>query len=105
MQEQVAAKNKLWYLHSGYSKHMIRDTSLLITINEKHERFVTYGDNNKGRILGSGNIGDKDTLLTKDVLLIEGLKRNLLSISQLCDKGFQVTFEPQICLISSIGSR
>jgi len=53
---------------------------------------------NKGRILGSGNIGDKDTLIIKDMLLVKGL--NLLSINQPCDKGFQVTFELEICLIS-----
>jgi len=29
----------------------------------------------------------------QDVLLVEGLKHNLLSISQLCDKGLEVTFE------------
>jgi len=33
------------------------------------------------------------------VLLVEGLKHNLISISQLCDKGFKVVFEPNHCLI------
>jgi len=33
------------------------------------------------------------------VLLVEGLKHNLISISQLCDKGFKVMFEPNSCLI------
>jgi len=67
--------------------------------------FVTYGDNNKGWMLGSRDIGDKDSLIIKDGLLVEGLTHNLLSISQLCDKGFQVTFEPEICLISHVSSR
>jgi len=62
-------------------------------------------DNNKGGILGSGDIGDKDSLIIKDVLLVKRMKHNLLSINQLCDKGFQVTFELEIYLIFSVGSR
>jgi len=79
--------------------------SLLTSFIEKHGGFVTYGDNNKGMIVGSGNIGVKGTLLIKDVLLVEGLKHNLVSINLLCDKVFQVTFQPEICLISSTYSR
>jgi len=33
------------------------------------------------------------------VILIEGLKHNLISISQICEKGFKVVFEPSHCLI------
>ena len=36
------------------------------------------------------------------MLLVEGLKHNLISISQLCDKGFEVVFEPNHCLIYDI---
>ena len=39
------------------------------------------------------------------MVLVEGLKHNLLSISQLCDKGLEVTFQIEICLISSRDSR
>jgi len=31
---------------------------------------------------------------------VEGLKHNLLSISQLCDKGYKITFEPAKCLLT-----
>jgi len=33
------------------------------------------------------------------VLLVEGLKHSLLSISQLCDRGYKITFEPEQCTI------
>ena len=36
---------------------------------------------------------------SRNVLLVEGLKHNLISISQLCDKGFKVMFDPNSCLI------
>ena len=81
-----------WYLDSGCSKHMIGDKSKFLSISFKQEGHVTYGDNNKGRILGRGSIRDKDILIIHDVLYVEGLKHNLLSISQLCEKGYQVIF-------------
>jgi len=65
----------------------------------KEEGFVTYRDNNKGRILGNRVIGNESSFNIKNVLLEEGLKYNLISISQLCDKGFKVMFEPNTCFI------
>jgi len=58
-------------------------------------------DNNRGRILDVGVIRGDDDVIIKDVLLVEGLKHNLLSISQLCDKGYKITFEPDLCLIAN----
>jgi len=88
-----------WYLDSGCSKHLIGDKSKFVSITFKQEGHVTYGDNNKERILGRGSIGDKDILIIHDVLFVEGLKHNLLSISQLCDKGYQVIFKTNSCKI------
>ena len=34
----------------------------------------------------------KDNVIIEEVALVDGLKHNLLSISQLCDKGNSVTF-------------
>ena len=90
---------QLWYLDSGCSKHMTGDKSQFVNITFKQEGHVTYGDNNKGRILGRGSIGDKSNLLIHDVLYVEGLKHNLISISQLCDKGYQVIFKQNSCEI------
>ena len=39
-------------------------------------------------------------MIIKDMLLVDGLKHNLLSISQLYDKGYKITFEPDLCLIA-----
>ena len=65
----------------------------------KAKGFVTYGDNNKGRILGKGKVGAPPFTSIEDVLYVEGLKHNLLSISQLCDKGFKIKFTKDECLI------
>ena len=47
------------YLDSGYSGHMTGDKSKFAKLELKEEGFVTYGDNNKGRILGSGVISNE----------------------------------------------
>jgi len=65
----------------------------------KAKGYVTYGDNNKGRILGIGKVGAPNFISIEDVLYVEGLKHNLLSISQLCDKGFKIRFTKDECLI------
>ena len=62
---------------------------------------MTYGDNNRGRILGKGNVGTKGSTLIEHVLYVEGLKHSLLSISQLCDKGYHINFETNKCTISN----
>jgi len=71
-----------------------------INLEMRQEGFVTYGDNNKGRILGRGDVGSHDSIIIKDVLLVDGLKHNLLNITQLCDKSYKVTFKPDLRLIS-----
>jgi len=78
---------------------MTSDKSKFAKLELKDEVFVTYGDNNKGRILGSGVISNRASFNIHNMLLVEGLKHNLISISQLCDKGFKVVFEPYHCLI------
>jgi len=65
----------------------------------KQEGHGTYGDNNKGKILGKGTIGNENSFLIHDVLYVKGLKHNLLSISQLCERGYQVTFRTNTCEI------
>jgi len=39
--------------------------------------------------------------LIENVLLVDGLKHDLLSISQLCDKGFRVMFDKKNCIIEN----
>jgi len=52
-----------------------------------------------GRILGEGNLGNQHKTQIKNVLYVNGLKHNLLSISQLCDKGFKIEFNKNCCPI------
>jgi len=81
---------------------MTGDKSKFAKLELKQEGFVTYGDNNKGRILGSGVISNGASFNIHNMLLVEGLKHNLISISQLCNKGFKVVFEPNHYLIYDV---
>ena len=56
---------------------------------------VTFGNNAKGKIIGIKEISNPQSLSIHYVLLIDGLKHNLLSISQLCDMRSKVTFYPK----------
>ncbi|XP_050914601.1 uncharacterized protein LOC127129463 [Lathyrus oleraceus] len=95
----LESTSNLWYLDSGCSKHMTRDINKFSNLKLKAKGFVTYGDNNKGKILGKGIVGAPPFTSIEDVLYVEGLKHNLLSISQLCDKGFKIKFTKDECLI------
>ena len=54
---------------------------------------VTFGNDNSSKVLGKGTVtlGSKNAT-TKDVLLIENMRHNLLSVSQMCDQGHVLTF-------------
>ena len=72
---------------------MTRDESKFAFLTKRKGGYVTFRDNSKGRIIGQDNIGNGTSSLIESVLLVDGLKHNLLSIIQLCDKGFKVIFE------------
>ncbi|KAH1082313.1 hypothetical protein J1N35_022074 [Gossypium stocksii] len=74
-----------WYLDSGCSRHMTIDSSHFKELMPKNGGEVTFGDNSKGLIEGTGSIGISSFTFIKNVLYVNGLKHNLLSISQLSD--------------------
>ena len=97
---QKSSKKNQWYLDSGCSKHMTSDLTKFTSLKLKVEGHVTYGDNNRGRIIGRGTVGTGSSTVIENVLYVEGLRHSLLSISQLCDKGYKVNFKSNGCTIS-----
>ncbi|VFQ81008.1 unnamed protein product [Cuscuta campestris] len=83
----LKASSTSWYLDSGCSKHMTGDASKFRSLEYFKGGDVVFGDNNKRRIIGSGTVGRDNATTVENVLLVEGLKHNLLSISQLCNRG------------------
>ena len=80
---------------------MMGDINQFFTLKSKEERFVTFGDNKKGKIIGIGNIKITPSTFIKNVLLVDKLKHNLLSINQLCDVGFDVNFKTSMCIVAN----
>jgi hypothetical protein len=89
-----------WYIDSGCSKHMTGDQSKFLKLNKKGKGKVTFGDNMSAKILGKGTVslGNNKTK-AEDVLLVENIKPNLLSVSHTCDQGHILTFDSQKCEI------
>jgi len=57
---------------------MIGDKSKFMFLKAKEGGFVTYDDNNQGRILSVANISNSLTISIENVLYVERLKHNLL---------------------------
>ena len=71
----------LWYLNSGSSRHMTRDHTLFKVFVSKEGGNVTFGDGSKSQIIGKGTISLPRLLEIANVLYVEVLRVNLLSIS------------------------
>ena len=93
----------LWYLDSGCSKHMTRNKALFKTLFEGKIVIVTFGDGSKSVIRGIGTVDIPGLPVFEDVWYVDGLKANLLSISQICDNGLNVLFTKYECEILDEG--
>jgi hypothetical protein len=72
-----------------------------------HKEYVTFGDDKNGKVLGTGVIKVNDYFTLNDVALVDRLRNNQLSISQLCDADLSVLFhksDSHVCHISRIGN-
>jgi hypothetical protein len=46
-----------------------------------HKEYVTFGDDKKGKVLGTGIIKVNDFFILNDIALVDSLRYNLLSVS------------------------
>ena len=88
-----------WYFDSGCSRHIIREKSYLSDYQNMPDGYVFFGDERKGRVIGKGTLLANGLPKLKSVLHVEGLKANLLSISQLCDQKLNVKFTKDNCKV------
>jgi hypothetical protein len=74
---------------------MTSDVRMLNSINTNGNDgydSITFGDNRKGKVKGLGKIAISNDMSISNVLLVESLNFNLLSMAQLCDLGFKCIF-------------
>jgi hypothetical protein len=57
-----------------------------------HKEYVSFGDDKKGKVVGTDIIKANDFFTLNDVALVDNLWYNLLSVSQLIDADLDVLF-------------
>jgi hypothetical protein len=94
-------------MDSGCSRHMIKNKKWFSSLTPlSHKEYVTFGDDKKGEVLGTGVIKVNDCFTLNDVALVDRLRYNLLSVSQLCDANLSVLFhKSDLHILDSSGKR
>jgi hypothetical protein len=100
----------------GYSRHMTENKKWFSSLTHlSHKEYVTFWDDKKGKVISTGVIKVNDCFTLSDVALVDRLRYNLLSISQLVDADLDVLFckldshvldssGKRVCGISRIGN-
>ena len=87
----------VWYLDSGVYFHMTRDKELFSDLEEKDlQMHIEMGDGGRYSATGIGTITFEresgNPFLLKDVMHVPSLKKNLVSVAMLEDKGYDIVF-------------
>jgi hypothetical protein len=105
-----------WLMDSGCSRYMTESKKWFSSLSPlSHKEYVTFGDDKKGKVLGTGAIKVNDCFTLNDVALVDRLRYNPLSVSQLYDADLSVLFRKSdshvldssgkhVCGISRIGN-
>jgi hypothetical protein len=105
-----------WLMDSGCSQHMTGNKKWFPNLTPlSHKEYVTFGDDKKGKVLGTGIIKVNDCFTLNDVALVDRIRYNLLSVSQLCNVDLSALFcksdshvldssGKRVCGISRIGN-
>nr|GEW18268.1 integrase, catalytic region, zinc finger, CCHC-type, peptidase aspartic, catalytic [Tanacetum cinerariifolium] len=91
----------LWYLDSGYSKHMTRDRSQLVNFVQKFLGTVKFRNDHVAKIMGYGDYQIRNVTISR-VYYVEGLGHNLFSVGQFCDSDLEVAFRQHTCFIRNL---
>lgn len=77
---------------------MIGERRVFQTLNLKEGGSVGFGGNQKWKIISTCTIGNS-SILIDNVWLLDGLKHNLMRISQFCDRGYEEVFNKNNCIV------
>ncbi|XP_060968688.1 uncharacterized protein LOC133036194 [Cannabis sativa] len=90
------------YLNSCCSRHMMGNKKLLVNYKESKEGAVTFGDGNKGHIIGKGDFVMSRAAPLTEVLYVKGLKANLISIGKRSSDGSYLLDNVVLCNSASL---
>ncbi|GJW40429.1 hypothetical protein Tco_0066274 [Tanacetum coccineum] len=89
--EEDYLKRFVWYLDSGCFRHMTWIKQYLHRYSKESGSKVVFGDDSSGDTEGYDSVNCNGITFTR-VAYVNGLKHNLISISQLCDANYKVLF-------------
>jgi hypothetical protein len=82
-----------WLMDSGCSCHMTENKKCSFSLTPlSHKEYATFEDDKKGKVLGTGVIKINDFFTLNDIALVDRLRYNLFSVSQLIDADLNVLF-------------
>jgi hypothetical protein len=81
-------------LDSGCTNHMIKEKEMFTSFEENDcsSDIIMFADNSEGKVLGYGKIAITTNHSISKVVFVDSLDYNLLSISQLCEMGYNYLF-------------
>ena len=76
------------------------DRNKFVSLKEKKDGIMSFGNDGSSNVIGSGTVTLKSKdALAKNVLLVENMNHNLLSVGQMCDQGHTILFNSTKCEI------
>ena len=96
-----AQKRKdVWYVDSGCSTHITGDKRKFVSLKDNKDGTISFGNDGSSNVIGSRTVtlGRKD-VIAKNVLLVENMNHNLLSVGKICDQGHKMLFNSTKCKI------
>lgn len=90
----------MWYLDSGCSNHMTSNSNIYSNLDSSLKSKVKLGNGELVDVTRKGMISvqtKKGPKFIPEVLLVPSLHQNLLSISQMMEKGYILHFEGGFC--------
>ncbi|CAL8090833.1 unnamed protein product [Prunus armeniaca] len=91
----IKGGDEVWYLDSGCSNHMTGREDLLVDINKNVTTKVEMGTGQLVEVTGKGSLVVETKMgkkYIKEVMLVPGLKENLLSVGHMIEHGYYLVF-------------
>jgi hypothetical protein len=97
-----------WYINSGASRHMTSVREHLTDLTQCGDAEVVLGDDREVKVAGCGTVSFRreslPPMILTEVLYVSGLKENLVSVSTIEEKGYEVLFRDGQVLLFPKGS-
>nr|AAL78103.1 Putative polyprotein [Oryza sativa]AAP52474.1 Zinc knuckle family protein [Oryza sativa Japonica Group] len=95
LEEALVARNKnVWIVDSGCSRHMTGDKNWFSSLKKASKtETIVFADASTSAVVATGLVKVNEKFELKNAALVEDLKYNLLSVSQIVDEEFEVHFK------------